>query len=109
MGLGIGIVLLLGIIAVADIVTGNQTSMWLPYALPIALSTWRLGLRAGLVVTTVACALIFLVGYFYGYPFSGFKYFIGANVLIFLGLYLIAYLVNRLRCKEVTRIHIGKS
>jgi hypothetical protein len=53
-----------------DHLAGRELNMWLLYVFPISLGTFILGTRAGMVLSGIACLLLFLNGHLLGNPYS---------------------------------------
>src|SRR5262249_25564576 len=60
-GAGVGSLILLVGVGALDVVTGQQTSLTLLYLLPIALATYFLGRRAGMILSALAAATALVI------------------------------------------------
>ena len=77
-----------------DYSAGRDLSLWLLYIVPIALGTFAMGPRCGIVLSCLAGALLFLNGYLLGNPYASTVAFVvdrASNVLAYL---LIAGLID---------------
>jgi signal transduction histidine kinase len=61
--------ILIGLIGWFDYATGWEWSFFAPFAVPIALVTWKAGLRVGLGCAVI-CALVFMVAHLGNHPYQ---------------------------------------
>jgi diguanylate cyclase (GGDEF)-like protein len=97
-------VLALTLIGLADILTGEQTSLAVLYVLPIMAASWLAGLSWGLGLAGMSVALLLAVGAIAGHPFQHIGYF-AFSVFSDAATYaLLAWLVSRL-ARALAREH----
>ena len=91
------ILVLLVAVAAADDLTGDQITLSVLYMFPVLIGTWAMGIWAGLVISFVSAALIAVVGFHSGHPFSHTVYFLINVASALLSFVLVTALVSRLR------------
>lgn len=82
-----------------DYSAGREVNLWLLYIVPIALGTFAIGQRCGIVLSCLAGALLFLNGYLVGNPYTSGTAFVvdrASNLLAYL---LIASLIGVARSR----------
>ena len=89
--------LLVAVIAVADDLTGKALSLGACYLLPVILASWQGGRTWGLVVSFCSTALVVLVAWHVGNPFSKSIYLYAYYAAILLTLILVTEAVAQLR------------
>ena len=94
-------------IALLDAWVGKEITLWGLYLLPVSITAWKLGASQGVCLAILASMLSWGVGCHFGNPFSDEAYFLLATLWRTSSMILVAWLVGRLRTKEITRIHIG--
>ena len=77
-----------------DYSAGREVNLWLLYIVPIALGTFAIGQRCGIVLSCLAGALLFLNGYLVGNPFSNPLIFALNRLLDISALLLISWLIG---------------
>ncbi len=88
-------------IALLDIATGREISVWGLYLLPIALASWWSGFRMGVQLSVFACVLILLTGMLGGNIFSSVGYFLLTIFNRFTAFFLVAWLASHLFRKQM--------
>lgn len=89
--------MLLVAIAVADDVTGDQITLSVLYTFPVIIGSWALGVWAGLIISMTSAALIAVIGFHSGHPYSQAGYFLINVASALFSFALVTVLVWRLR------------
>jgi C4-dicarboxylate-specific signal transduction histidine kinase len=87
---------LVGLIAVADALTGYEVRLAILYLAPVALATWTLGARTGVIVAVVATAS-WLVTFESSHPYSHPVYLYWEGAVLCASLLITVWLLQRLR------------
>ena len=77
-----------------DYSAGRDLSLWLLYIVPIALGTFAMGPRCGIVLSCLAGTLLFLNGYLLGNPYASTVAFVVDRTSALLAYLLIAGLID---------------
>ena len=77
-----------------DYSAGRDLSLWLLYIVPIALGTFAMGPRCGIVLSCLAGTLLFLNGYLLGNPYASTVAFVVDRASDVLAYLLIAGLID---------------
>lgn len=92
-------VVLLFLVAVIDVITGDEIHFFLFYYLPVALLAWRVGLRAA-VLMAVACGIVWLVADYWtkSQPVLGYELWNS-------GIRLVSFLILAVTLAHIRRTH----
>ncbi len=77
-----------------DYSAGGEVSLWVLYIVPIALGTFAMGQRSGIVLSCLAGVLLFLNGYLVGNPYASGAAFVIDRASDTLAYLLIACLIG---------------
>ena len=88
-------------IAWLDYATGKELMVWSLYLLPVGVASWMQGVRAGVVLSLLACTLIFSVGLLDGHSFSSLAYFLVAIANRLQAMLMVSWLASRLCRKQM--------
>lgn len=88
-------------IAYLDYSTGKDLAVWGLYLIPVAMASWMGGIRAGILLSTVSCLLMYAAGIYGGTRFEGTGFFLLGIFNRFLALLLVSWLASYLFRKQM--------
>ena len=97
------VLFLVGMLGIAylDYSTGKDVTMWGLYLVPVGIASWMGGIRAGILLSVLSCALMFVAGIYGDNMFSSTGYFLLGIFNRFLALLLVSWLASYLFRKQM--------
>lgn len=95
---GVLALFLVGMLGIAylDYSTGKDLAVWGLYLIPVAIASWMGGFRAGLVLSLVSCAFMFVAGTYGGNMFAGPGFFLLGILNRLIALLMVSWLASYL-------------